>query len=173
MRKIGIIFYALGLLIATIAAAKVPESLGAYPDTSPFFILGFAVALPGLLMWRKGVKKSTEQVDHSKINPKQIVHAIQTEVISIAQNLDTTPYPAICKKLDELAEGHIWKLNAHHQQIKDQMGTAHGTEFILYCANGERNLNRAWSTAADKHRPECLASLDEALKSFAHAEKII
>lgn len=172
MKKVGIIFYALGLLIATIAAAKVPPVLGSYPDTAPFFIFGFAVALPGLWMWRKGVKKSVAHVDTTTIDPKQILHAIQNDVDHLIERANNMPYPKICEKLDDIAETHLWPLNNHHLQIRNQMGITQGTEFILYCATGERNLNRAWSTAADKHRPECLVSLNEAKRAFASAEGI-
>lgn len=64
------------------------------------------------------------------------------------------------------------RVGGSQEAIAAKVGFAVYAEVMTPLAASERWLNRAWSAAADGHRPECLASLVEALDFAKEAEEL-
>lgn len=174
MRKLGIFSFTMGMLIAAIAAAKVPESLGAYPNTLPSFFLGFVICLIGLLIWYKAIKNDDHQSSKTQTHeaPSSLLNKITQKLAALEGDSKSAPFATICQAIDEIHAKLIWAFVEQKHQVLKIYGLEHGSELIIQSATGERLLNRAWSAAADKHRGETCKSVLQARHAFEFASSL-
>jgi hypothetical protein len=81
-------------------------------------------------------------------------------------------FSAIKDRVEELLWLGPERVGASQEAIAAKVGFAAYAEVMAPLAASERWMNRAWSAAADGHRPECVASLTEALSFAREAEAL-
>jgi hypothetical protein len=75
----------------------------------------------------------------------------------------------LAKRLDGLIEKDLFPVYAAQQALVASQGFAGYAAHTGPWAAGERMLYRSWSAATDGHRPEAIASMEEATRHFAEA----
>lgn len=92
------------------------------------------------------------------------------------EDLHTAAPRAELGPLKDRIEELLWlgpeRVGGAQEAIAARVGFASYAEVMAPLAASERWLNRAWSAAADGHRPECVASLAEALSFAREAEAL-
>lgn len=81
-------------------------------------------------------------------------------------------FDEVKRRIEELLWLGPERVGGAQEGIAAKIGFAAYAEVMTPLAAAERWLNRAWSAAADGHRPECVASLKEALSFAQEAESI-
>jgi hypothetical protein len=93
-------------------------------------------------------------------------------VAELSAGAPTMDLEAIKKRVEELNWLGPERLGSAQEIIIARVGFAAYAEVMAPLATAERWLNRAWSAAADGHRPECLASLQTALTFAREAAQV-
>ncbi len=160
--KIGFILTALGLLVGISAAAKKAPELGAFPDTTPIWLVASILAAVGVFLWRSGVKSSA-QASSSNIeagqDPVSLIKALNKQLENLSQLSLNNTAEDMLKSIEAVIQHYVLPLDGARPLIQNQFGLDKGTRILSELAISERYLNRAASAAADGHRPETLASL--------------
>jgi hypothetical protein len=97
---------------------------------------------------------------------------VQQGVDELAAAAATMPLDDVKKRVEELNWLGVERLGAAQEVIIARVGFATYAEVMAPLATAERWLHRAWSAAADGHRPECLASLQTARGFAAEAAQL-
>ncbi len=161
-------------------AAIVPDNspISGWPPSTPIFAAGIALALLGLLGWRKAIKvelasqkmssttdettdkTGTEEFGGSEFS--EIFETLEGELIKLRglQGLE------LCEQIDKIEERFIIPLSERRALFINQMGMEKGADILVTFAYGERMLNRVWSASADGAHREATESLEEALHVF-------
>lgn len=170
---IGEILFGIGSIIAICAAAKLPKLGETYPDTLGPFWVGIVLAIAGSIAWHLRVKKSihAELNEHKKLgtSPADFLHRALIQAKELKKEIHHLSESQICKRTDLILENDIAPFVEFKQALINMYGMSHGVDILAKMAFGERMLNRVWSAASDKHKPEATSSLDEAIMAIESA----
>ncbi len=102
---------------------------------------------------------------------REIASALADELPRIADEHERCR--TIVHRLDEVQRRHALTIVDAKPALIAGLGMAGFAEFMDHFSAGERNLNRAWSAAADNHAPEAERSLDAAHAPLAQAASML
>jgi hypothetical protein len=77
----------------------------------------------------------------------------------------------IVERAERITAEHVPPFIEARPQLVSRLGLAGYAQLMDRFAAGERQLNRAWSAAADGYEEEAVACLDNAAVLFEEAEK--
>ena len=171
MSQVGFFVFVVGIAIAISGGAKMPTT-GDWPDTVPLFLVGCAITILGLVIWRKAL--AAAHVVHSAESEKQDAMALLAALMGPAKKLgseiDSLDVETINSRADDLIETYVLPFAEDRKSILQEFGMDLGADVLCTMAFGERMLNRVWSASADGHVQEARACFPEALAAFELAQ---
>jgi hypothetical protein len=104
------------------------------------------------------------------------LRALRTELEELRRYLTSTSDPGlrmerIVERAERITAEHVPPFIEARPQLVSRLGLAGYAQLMDRFAAGERQLNRAWSAAADGYEEEAVACLDNAAVLFEEAEK--
>lgn len=160
----------LGMTIAVLGGAQWPR------PAWTLVAAGLAVIAVGIVIKRRAGAPSLDEehgsgdVGNKPARTGTLTEAIAqfaTETMALAGEAESLDLEAIKKRCEEL----IWigpeRVAQSQEAIAAKIGFSRYAEVMAPLATAERWLFRAWSAAADGHRPEVIASI-VAAGDFAH-----
>ncbi len=153
---------AVGIVIAVCAAAKLPAAAGQFPSTTVVSLVGVAIALIGVVGWRRSKRYSAGDSDLTAApnrNPFALIEGIRKPLCDLVQDASQLDCDELLSRLDSLNEAFLLPFAESRGLIVQRLGVTRGAEVIIEIALVERYLNRAWSAAADGHHPEAVDSI--------------
>ena len=178
MKWLGIIAFTVGLIVAVVSGAKVPEAGSQYPDTLVPFVIGIVVGIVGLIIWHiKSKEEAIERVhSHSEnggSNPVDLLKALMPDILKLKDDIGELDEERVCDRVDELLDKYVLPFAEVRQNLITMMGMSRGAEVLVTVAFGERILNRVWSASSDGHLGEARAVLPEAIEAFEEANVLV
>jgi len=164
--QLSFVLYAIGIVLAIVGAAKLPDPDQRWPDTWPMFGGGVVVAGVGLALWRASIKAEARQGQLGGRSVDELL-ALLVQARDMAQlihaDFHSLDSPAIRSRIDELLDTTLLPFVEDRHVLVETYGMKLGADIILRASSAERNFNRVWSAAADNHLPEAETSLHTAL----------
>ncbi len=153
-----------------------PASWG-WSETWVLFVLGSAVALGGLLVWKQMIVIETrllQQDEHTSgdaQSPFVLLASALPPTRALQRDLVDLDGPALCKRVDAILLPYLVPLVEVRQKVIDRFGMKDGAEILVTVAFAERLLNRVWSAAADGHLSEARTVFPDALHALEEAQQ--
>ncbi len=161
-----------GLLLALATAAKPPTAMGGWPDTLPYTLGGYALALVGVVLWRRQPHPlwAETALDDPEAGPLPGDGGPLTACVVALQSLRATSsgltMPLLLTELEAIHTQWVLPLSRTHRPFMMGVSRERGMERLAFFAQGELWLNRARSAAGDQHRGETERSMTLALEQF-------
>lgn len=173
-RKLGIVLFVVGILIAISAGAKVPEAGDKYPTTVGIFLFGLILGIAGNLLWHKTQRKIIfkeleEHKNDSEFNPVVLLESTPPAIKAIQDKIDSLNGEQVCEEVDKVLDQYVHPFTQRMSTFTDLLGKAKGAEILLIIAYAERMLNRVWSAASDGYPDEAKSCLADSLHHYEKA----
>jgi hypothetical protein len=153
MQKMALALIVLGTVVASVGGARLPEA--------DWWVSGL-----GLLVLVAGgvvLRLSTRRVEASAgISGEQVVAALRglpDELEAICAEVEQLQLAEVTERLSGLEVKYFRPIADGAPLLLGAMGAGRFAEVFGVYASGERLVARAWSAAADHHRPEATAAL--------------
>ena len=134
-----------------------------------YFLLALGGLAIGAYLTRRSSRPAKEdQLDAQKADsPEQIFDAIQNEVAQLRADLPEMPstenrLEAIVDRLGELQKTRITDFVEARTELVSTLGLAGYATLMDFFAATERQINRAWSAAADEVYHEAITCIEQA-----------
>ena len=168
---LGFWVFACGLLLAIIGGAKPSREVGAWPDTTIYFIIGVVISSIGVYLWRQTIKREVsdamKQADSSGGEMQPGIKVLFENLSSSLSELGTKVMHLNAQDLHDHVEAfidlRILPIVESRYELIHRFGMAKGAEIALEFAKAERMLNRVQTAALD-------GDLDEAHRCYPEAE---
>lgn len=143
--------------------------------------VGLAVIAVGVVLRRKAGAPSLHEVhapgeagddDAPRGSLEQSIAWFAKGVGELAKSAPEQPFEAIKQRAERLVRGGPERVGNAQEALAAKIGFATYAEIMAPLASAERWVNRAWSAAADEHRPECVSSLEQAAAFAREAEAL-
>ena len=144
------------------------ELVAGFPGGWPLVLVGL-VALFAAFGLRLRRRPMTAAARGSAAAAGGAIGRVVPEIESLLSEATRIPIGALAKKLDALIERNLFPVYEAQEALVAAQGFARYAAHTGPWAAGERMLYRAWSAATDGHRPEAIASMEEAARHFAEA----
>ena len=159
VKKTGIAFFVIGIIVAITLGARLPEGDNTFPDTLPIFAVAALIAVSGQIMWRLSHRAIISHEINLRTNDTSGgIRALISGTVDAIANLDNRRSnlgnQKLCDEVDIIFDQWIHPLVEIRSHITDELGMGEGAEVLVTFAYGERLLNRVWSAAADGYRRE-------------------
>jgi hypothetical protein len=137
----------------------------------PLFGLGCAGLIVSSIVARKlrraGAARSVGLAGESSEDAASVLVALGAELEALRQSLggmaeESERLAAVLDRLGAVQRTHIPGFVGARSQLVSRLGLARFAQVAERFAGAERQINRAWSAAADGQEPEANACLDEA-----------
>ena len=164
----GYIIYIIGIIAGACFAA--PK-----PPIWPPFIVSLIVIVIGAIMINKAYKpapqKDASEVKENRGAIQEMLERIYNTSKDLRDQLnnDKTDPNDVKDAVDKLVTGDVLNFAEKRQYLINVLGLEPFVEIFGAFANGERNLNRTWSTLADGAPEEGKIALDKATNYFEEA----
>ena len=167
MSQVGFLVFVVGIAIAISGGAKLPVD-GDWPDTVPLFLVGCAISLLGLVIWRKALAAlaTSHEASSEKQDALSLLNALMEPAKKLGEEIDSLGEEAINSRADTLIETYVLPFAEDRNSIIQEFGMDVGADALCTMAFGERMLNRVWSASADGHVQEARACFPQALAAF-------
>ena len=166
MAKYGMILYALGICVAVIGAAKMPETGQTWSNTLYVFNDGIILTLLGLVLWRFGVSQDSSTTSEDKGTVVQLLKDMEPILEDLYREVDDLSCAQIAEYLMILKKQYLLKLENRRNQVINKFGLEKSADLLIAISYGERVLNRAHSAALDDHHDESVECVEEAYNAF-------
>lgn len=142
----------------------------------PLFALGCAGLIVSSMVARKlrgaGATQAAGSAGVASGDAESVLVALGAEMEALRQSLDGMPeetdrLAAVLDRLGAVQRTHIPGFVGARSQLVSRLGLARFAQVAERFAGAERQINRAWSAAADGQEPEANACLDEARTRLA------
>jgi hypothetical protein len=171
MRVIGLGFFYVGIIIALISAAKVPEPHQLVSDLSWIYLGGVIIALISLF-FSYHLQKQKEKEKFKQSNCSDIIgllQGLQIEMQHLGSEIKTLDENEIIVRVNKLLDDYVLPFVAIREEIIHLLGYYKGIELLVTVAKGERLLNRMNSAACDGVVTEAYVVYVDALAAFEDA----
>lgn len=164
MQRLGVLLLVAGTVVASLGGARLPEA--------NWWVAGAGLAM--LAMAVVTLRRSPVGGDGAGLVVRAAVIAERmTELVprldALVEEMSGLPLATITERLSELEAEFVRPLSDVMPTLMAELGAVRFAEVAGMFAGGERMLARAWSAAADKHRPEAEASLREGASRLRQA----
>lgn len=156
---------------AGVERVKVKEfAFGRWPEWW-MFAAGCAGLGAGALlvrsMRRKGAPAATTKGGGPRLSPERTLEALQAEVDALRARLRATGteegrLALILAEISRMQQTHIASFISARPELTARLGMGGYARLMDSFASGERQINRAWSAAADGVETEAIACIDDA-----------
>lgn len=157
-KSIASVLLVAGTIFATLGGARMPAVDRVWVG------VGLAVLLAGAVLLRVADRSGSDSVEAgaSRDGATQALRTLPAHVAALESVAATDPLGELATKLGALQTDHFDPLSRRAPELARSMGGDHFARVFGPYACAERALARAWSAAADGHRPEVIASLRRA-----------
>jgi hypothetical protein len=160
VKRLGFVLLVLGTIVASLGGAKLPTA------STPITAVGLAILLASLvaLRWRRGGGTAAESAsEHGAV--QAMLTALPDRIEQLERTAAQLELPALMRELDVIEAEVLAPIAERAAKLLPELGAARFADVFSPFAASERALARAWSAAADGHRPEAEASIARALDS--------
>ena len=158
MRALAWSLLVIGTVVASLGGARLP-SASAVVSGAGLALLIVAIAL----LRRSQAADRQDGATLSSSDPRSLLPALPERLEVIERDAQALPLPELIRRLDALGAELVTPIADGSPPLLPKLGTQRFASIFGPFASAERALARAWSAAADGHRPEALASLGLAL----------
>ncbi|MBF0462545.1 MAG: hypothetical protein HQL87_14265 [Magnetococcales bacterium] len=168
-----------GLLWGLTSATQPPAAMGGWPASWPYTLAGYALALVGVVLWRRQPHPLWAEAIPLDTEASQVLADGQplTRCVAALQLLQVRlPDLSMADILTELEAIHtrwILPLSRTHQPFTEGVEREEGMARLALFSQGELWVNRARSAAGDQHRAETQRSLVLALGSLVAVQQVL
>ncbi len=168
MKKISILLYVLGLLVAVVSAARVTELTWQQFLLNPSFLAGTALCIIGLVFWRIENKKGKAELHNNSVygDPRIKVKEVLPLIKSLSEKSKEMNPKMFRDELDHIVENYIYPISESKDYLVEEMGLAEGSELYLKYSYAERMLNRAWSYSSDDFNEGLPSVFEEVIETY-------
>lgn len=155
MRLRANVLLSIGTILATLGGARLP-------DVHWLLVgIGAAVLVAGGILHRIASRRPEASHGKSGIALAEALRGLSDDLEDLLRASDSLSLSDLVARLSELETGAMAQLAEAIPEQLQALGGARFAEIFGEYAAGERLIHRAWSAAADGHRPEALRSLAE------------
>lgn len=155
MRNLGIVLLVLGTIVGSLGGAKLPTANWAVAGA------GFAMLVAALVLLRWPKKgDGTKSADAPEKVVIPLLRELPKEIEAIRLEAEDLELPALLERLGKLDREFLQGISEGSPALLSSLGPQRFADVFGQYASGERLLARAWSAAADHHRPEALDALE-------------
>ncbi|MCI0586048.1 MAG: hypothetical protein L0323_04305 [Planctomycetes bacterium] len=160
----------LGTVIGILGGAypRDREMIAGIPGGTPLVAGGVALLVVALAL-RLQHRPVSEAARGSAAAAGEAIGRVAPDVEALLPEARQLPIADLARRLDGLIEKNLFPVYAAQQALVASQGFAGYAAHTGPWAAGERMLYRAWSAATDGHRPEAVASMEEAVRHFGEA----
>ncbi len=171
MRVMGTLLFLVGIIAALISAAKLPALGANWSDMLPIYAGTVVLALLGLqlLRWARIAAVDNKGTDQPNHHAMALLQTLLTEMQSMGDDIHKLDGTKIAKQVNNLLDAYVLPFVAAQHEIIHLLGKNQGVDVLIAVAEGERLLNRMWSTASEGELVEAIATYPEALAAFQEA----
>jgi hypothetical protein len=144
------------------------ELIGGIPGGWPLVLAGVLLLAVAWAM-RLGRRPATARTLGSVVAAADAIARVGSELEALLPEAVQLPIGELARQLDALIERNLFPVYDAQGALVASQGFAGYAAHTGPWAAGERMLYRAWSAATDGHRPEAVASIEEAIRHFAEA----
>lgn len=167
MMRLGYLLLVAGTILASLGGAKLPEADRVLAG------IGIAMLVVAVIVMRRAMGMTGATALTGSAVPveavPELMRKLLPEIEALAAEAKDLPLATITRRIDQLEPTYLRPLADGSPGLMGVLGPERFAEVAGAYASGERFLARAWSAAADKHRPETLASLDRAIERMREA----
>ncbi|MCP4198987.1 MAG: hypothetical protein GY762_17725 [Proteobacteria bacterium] len=174
MKTIAWILLMIGLVIASLAASRIDDTLGVsallFDGT---FLLGMGAIIVSIVLNRVSVARKSKTdlsgrliLSDAKKNLEQVLSSLNT----IAQNRATMPLNQAVQHIDRLLKNQLFDIVESRLSIIQITGYGSYAAFMSDFAIGERFISRSWSAGVDKYQEESFNYVEKAIPFFEKAQ---
>jgi hypothetical protein len=170
--RVELVLFYLGIIVALISAAKLPEANSLLSDRFPIYLGGMILALCGLLLYYFFQKRQKIQDKISLSASSEMIVLLQrllAEMQNLGQEINVLDGKETATRISALIDNHLLPFIAIREEVICLLGHYQGVEVLVAVAQGERLLNRMWSAASDGVVTEARKTYPNALASFEEA----
>lgn len=165
--RLGYLLLVAGTIIASLGGAKLPEVDRVLSGIGIAMLVVAAVAIRRAMGANGAAALSGSAVPAAAI--PELMRKLIPELEALAAEAKDLPLVTITRRIDQLEPKYLRPLADGSPGLMGVLGPERFAEVAGAYASGERFLARAWSAAADKHRPEALLSLERAIERMREA----
>jgi hypothetical protein len=168
MKQLGYVLLVVGTIVGSLGGAKLPSA------SVPITAVGLAILVAALILlrWRRAGAKAADAAGDDR-DAKSLLTRLPDQIERIARRAPELELPALIRELDAIEAELLGPIADRAAKLLPELGAARFAEVFAAFAAVERSVARAWSAAADGHRPEAERSLARALdRSRVSAEAI-
>ena len=158
--------FAIGTVIASVSGAHNPPYWN-------ILTIGCILAVIGtiLVRWSLSAKNKTASSNSASIDLARHLETITQKIEHfVADAQQQISLEKMKKSIESLQLEEILPVTEKIDEMSLRLGIKNYAEVFSVYAQGERNLNRAWSCCADNHYEEMKLSLENALMYFCTAK---
>jgi uncharacterized protein YjeT (DUF2065 family) len=162
LRNIGWALLVIGTIVGSLGGARLPTA------NWPVALLGIAVVAAGAVVLF-AVRRRTGSANGARPEVLAAMRALPDRLDALARDAPVLPLAAIAARIGELDRTHFRPIADGAPGLLPALGVTRYADVFGTYASGERSVARAWSAAADHHRPETLAALEAGVARIREA----
>lgn len=155
MRTRANVLLSIGTILATLGGARLPEVQWLLVG------VGSAVLVAGGIMFRLASRRPEEAGKEEGVAAVETLRGLADDLRDLLRASASLSLTELVDRLSELETGAMAQIGEAIPEQLQVLGGARFAEIYGEYAAGERLIHRAWSAAADGHRPEAIRSLTD------------
>lgn len=156
MRIRANVLLSIGTILATLGGARLPAV------EWTLVVVGAIVLIVGGVLHRVDARKARSEGGVADTGADdEMLRSLSATLDELCERAPSLSLEALVEHLSELETGAMGQLADSIPRRLAEMGGERFAQIFGEYAAGERLVHRAWSAAADGHRPEALRSLQE------------
>lgn len=169
MKIAAIALLVIGTIVGALGGAKLPS---ADPLIAGAGLLLLAAGAALLRLSKGGGGAEAVARDDEAAAALRSISTVPREAAELARDASKLELPQVIERINRINAAHLQPVGDATPTLLDNLGSRIYAELMGSYASGERLITRAWSAAADDHRPECLTSLERAAEEFRQAGEV-
>ena len=157
MKTVGMVLLVVGTIVASLGGAKLPSA------SLPVAGAGLGLLVVALVLMRykpKGAAATGPASSESAV--LELVARLPERLDALSSEASELSLEELTKRLDAIDVELVAPIADGSGELLGPLGAMRFAEVFGAFASAERSLARTWSAAADGHRTEALASLENA-----------
>ena len=172
MKHAGIALLVIGTIVGSLGGAKLPKVDWVIAGVG-FGMLAIAIVLLRMSAAKDRKERATADGADPREDPLGAIRTLPKRLDVIVEEAASQPLKTLIEKLSELDTELMSPIADGAPRLLGTLGAQRFASIFGDYASGERWLTRAWSAAADQHRPEALKALERARTKIHDAVEAI
>jgi hypothetical protein len=159
MKKLGLLLLVIGTVVGSLGGAKLPSA------SWPISAAGLAILVAAViaLRWRGSTPGEAARIE-SDGDVASLLARLPERIAELSAKAPKLELSALTLELDAIEAELLAPIAERSSALLPVLGASRFADVFAAFAGTERSLARAWSAAADGHRPEAESSIQRALE---------